>query len=106
MIKYIAEFRYGGPALTEITVRKETPKTVVVESSRKIIGHTTTWPGAVLRRESNRIFDTKRDAVAWLLEMAEENTKSTGKQLDKAIKYEEALRLSLVELAAQERVTP
>ena len=61
---FVAEFRYGKPAITLVTIKKETPKQYQVESTKDLIG----WVhfGRRIDKEHTACFDSMAEALRYL----------------------------------------
>ena len=91
MIKYVAEYKYGSPALYSVEIEKETEKTYMIVSSKttKIYG----WgyfPHR-LNKDTYHVFDSIPEAIAYFRKSHESYVEHHLKDIsDSNLKMEEA----------------
>lgn len=65
-IKYLARFSANRPMLAEVTVVREWPGQLLVCNPRILLGTWRRLP-AIVHKKTRRVFDTKAEAVEWLV---------------------------------------
>jgi len=80
-VKYFAKITYGRPALTKLTIERETPKMLVIESTEDMIGRC--YVGEMLRKDKQGLFDKMSDAIEWLISNMDKYIRDKHVMLDR-----------------------
>ncbi len=79
-IMYAAEFLYSELTICKVTLARETEKTIFV-SKREYIYGSHMYFGTRTRKDTYRLFDTKREAIEWGMGKIEDSIISNQKQI-------------------------
>jgi len=80
-VKYFAKLTYGRPALTKLTIERETPKMLVIEGTEDMIGRC--YIGELLRKDNDGLFDKMSNAIEWLISKMDKNIRDSRVELAK-----------------------